>query len=130
MVVNGFDQQVTFLLVADLDHSARFYRDVLGLDQVLDQGDCRIFRTTDSAFVGICERTDRGDPGSILLTLVTDDVDAQHQVLVAAGALCEKAPQHNEKYNVYHAFYRDPDGYLIEIQRFLDPMWPAAVATD
>jgi hypothetical protein len=26
--------------------------------------------------------------------------------------------------NIYHCFLRDPNGYLIEIQRFLDPAWP------
>ncbi len=127
--MSQWDQQVTFLLVSDLERSTRFYRDVLGLEPVLDQGDCRIFGTTPTAFLGICERTERGDPGSILFTLVTADVDGRHQALVDAGAVCEKAPQHNEKYNVYHAFYRDPDGYLIEIQRFLDPAWPAAGKT-
>ena len=26
--------------------------------------------------------------------------------------------------DIYHFFLRDPDGYLIEVQRFLDPAWP------
>jgi catechol 2,3-dioxygenase-like lactoylglutathione lyase family enzyme len=122
--MTAFDQQVTFLLVADLDRSSSFYGQTLGLELVLDQGDCRIYRVSSSAFVGICERAERGDPNTVLVTLVTDDVDGCHQDLVAAGVVCEKAPQHNQKYNVYHAFYRDPDGYLIEVQRFLDPAWP------
>jgi catechol 2,3-dioxygenase-like lactoylglutathione lyase family enzyme len=128
--MSEFDQQVTFLLVSDLERSTQFYRDLLGLELVLDQGDCRIFGVTNTAFVGVCERTERGDPGSILLTLVTDDVDGQHQSLIGAGAVCEKPPQHNKKYAVYHAFYRDPDGYLVEIQQFLDPAWPAAKAAN
>ena len=122
--MTGFDQQVTFLLVSDLDRSSHFYGQMLGLGLVLDQGDCRIYRVSSSAFVGICQRAERGDPNTVLVTFVTDDVDGRHQDLVAAGVACEKVPQHNEKYNVYHAFYRDPDGYLIEVQRFLDPAWP------
>ena len=122
--MSGFDQQVTFLLVADLATSSQFYSEKLGLDLVLDQGDCRIYRTTPTAFLGICERPDRPEPGSVLVTLVTDDVDGAHQTLTAAGVPCERPPQHNETYNVYHAFYRDPDGFLIEVQRFLDPAWP------
>ena len=119
-----FDQQVTFLLVADLQVSSRFYQKSLGLELVLDQGDCRIFRVSSTAFIGICERAERGDPNTVLVTLVVDDVEARHRELVAAGVRCEKEPQLNDKYNVYHAFYRDPDGYLIEVQRFLDPAWP------
>ena len=122
--MTGFDQQVTFLIVADLATSSRFYGEKLGLDMVLDQGDCHIYRTTSTAFIGICERADRAEPGSVLVTLVTDDVDETHASLTTAGVPCERPPQLNETYNVYHAFYRDPDGFLIEVQRFLDPKWP------
>lgn len=122
--MSGFDQQVTFLLVADLDRSVRFYEDVLGLRLVLDQGDCRIFAVAGNAFIGLCERPGRSGHDSLLVTLVTDEVDQWHSRLIAAGARCEQAPQHSDKYNVYHAFYRDPDGFLVEIQQFLDPGWP------
>lgn len=119
-----FDQQVTFVSVGDLDRSTRFYRDVLGLRLVLDQGDCRIFGVTPTAFVAVCVRVDAVSPDGIIVTLVTDDVDGWHDRLMAAGVSCERQPNHNEKYDLYQAFYRDPDGYLIEIQRFLDPSWP------
>lgn len=123
--MSGFDQLVTFLLVTNLERSTDFYRDVLGLELVLDQGDCRILQVTDTAFIGICERKGQRDPAGVLVTLVTGDVDGRHRALVAAGVSCEKEPQLNATYNVYHAFYRDPDGFLIEIQRFLDPAWPS-----
>jgi len=119
-----FDQQVTFVSVRDLDQSTHFYRDTLGLRLALDQGDCRIFEVTSTAFVGLCTRADTVSPDGIIVTLVTDDVDAWHDRLTAAGVPCERAPNHNEKYDLYQAFYRDPDGYLVEIQRFLDSAWP------
>jgi catechol 2,3-dioxygenase-like lactoylglutathione lyase family enzyme len=126
--MTGFDQQVTFLLVADLEASTQFYQGRLGLEQVLDQGDCRIFRITATSFLGVCQRAQQADPGSVLVTLVTDDVDGTHASLTAAGVACERTPQVNDTYNVYHAFYRDPDGFLIEVQRFLDPSWPRVQA--
>ena len=125
MGVSEFAQQVTFLKVMDLEISTVFYRDKIGLQLVLDQGDCRIFAVTATAFLGICQRTDRGDPDSVLVTLVTDDVDSTHRRLVTSGVVCEQSPQRNDRYNVYHGFYRDPDGFLVEVQRFLDPAWPA-----
>ncbi len=121
-----FDQQVTFLLVEDLDIATGFYRDTLGFEIVLDQGDCRILRVTATAFIGLCQRKGRSDRDTVLVTLVTDDVDRWHERLLAAGIPCEKGPQIHPDYNVYHAFYRDPDGFLVEIQRFLDPAWPRA----
>ena len=119
----SFDQQITFLSVSDLERSSVFYRATLGLDLILDQGDCRIFEVTPTAYVGLCARPDGVDPAGIIVTLVTDEVDAWHERLTHAGAKCERPPTHNEKYRLYQAFYRDPDGYLIEIQQFLDPAW-------
>ncbi len=49
-----FDQLVTFLYTRDLERSAAFYGDMLGLPLVLDQGGCRIFRISRDAFLGIC----------------------------------------------------------------------------
>lgn len=121
----GFDQQVTFVSVSNLERSTRFYGNILGLPLVLDQRDCRIFAVSTQAFIGVCLRPDSVDPTGVVVTLVTDDVDGWHDRLIEAGVVCEKTPNHNEWYDIYQAFYRDPDGYLIEIQRFFDPGWPA-----
>ena len=61
----------------------------------------------------------------MILTLVCEDVDGWYDYLQEKGVAIEKAPSFNEKFNIYHIFFRDPNGYLLEIQRFLDPAWPA-----
>lgn len=122
----AFDQQVTFLSVSDLDSSSRFYGDLLGLELVLDQGPCRIFRAAPAAFLGICiHRRDRPATEGVIVTLVTDDVDRRYAELRSRGAGFTQAPARNERFDIYHAFLRDPDGYLVEIQEFCDPDWPA-----
>jgi catechol 2,3-dioxygenase-like lactoylglutathione lyase family enzyme len=124
-VTAGFDQQVTFIYVADLDRSARFYGDALGLELVLDQGSCRIFRTAGDAFLGICAGPGREPvPEGVILTLVSGDVDGWWERLAAGGFAAERRPRENAEYRIYHAFWRDPDGYLVEIQEFRDPRWP------
>ena len=125
-----FAQQVTFLFTGDLGATAAFYEGVLHLPLVLDQGVCRIYRVAGDAFVGFCTRAtvladDARAPQAVILTLVTDEVDTWAQRLIEAGVALEKQPQLNAAYNIYHCFVRDPNGYLIEIQRFLDPAWPA-----
>lgn len=116
----GFDAQVTFLYVADLDASAAFYGDVLGLDLVRDQGACRIYRTTGDAFLGVCSHR-RPDPGGLIVTLVTDDVDGWAERIRAAGIDVD-GPTANEEFEIYHCFVHDPDGHLVEIQRFTNPL--------
>lgn len=125
MKAPSFDQQVTFTLTDDLAASHRFYADLLGLEMVLDQGACRIYRSAPNAFIGVC--THRGapkDPGSAILTLVSSDVDSWARRLEAAGQVLESPPTFNERFNIRHIFVRDPSGYLVEIQQFLDPRWP------
>ena len=120
-----FEQQVTFLYVADLNRSTTFYGEQLGLPLVLDQGTCRIFRMSKSAFIGVCECADGALNSSIILTFVTEDVEGTYERLLKEGIEIEKSPQYNERYHITHFFLRDPDGYLLEVQKFHDPAWPA-----
>ncbi len=129
-------QQVTFLYTANLAAVDTFYGQLLGLPLVLDQGACRIYRAAGESFLGFCTRGDALRPPasessagqSVILTLVSEDVDGWAAWLLAHGAALEKPPTHNPAYNIYHLFVRDPDARLVEIQRFLDPTWPAPAA--
>lgn len=114
---------ITFLFASDLQATHAFYCDALGLELVIDQGDCHIYRVTDTAFLGVCLRPDRVQDDGMIVTIVTDDVDAFHQRMVTAGVVVESEPEHSERYGIHHAFYRDPDDHLVEVQRFDDPNW-------
>ena len=121
-----FDQQVTFLYARDLGASARFYREQLGLEPVLDQGPCQIFRVAGEAFLGICQCSQERPAAAegVIVTFVSQDVDGWYERLSANGVQVEAPPKLNERYNIYHLFLRDPDGYTLEIQEFKDPAWP------
>ena len=120
------DQQVTFLYTRDLAATAAFYEEVLELPLVLDQGSCRIYRVSGVGFLGFCEREETPEkPAGVIVTLVTAEVDAWHRYLSDKGVEFKSPPAHNLTYNIYHCFLRDPNGYLLEIQQFLDPAWPA-----
>lgn len=116
----GFDSQITFLFVADLERSSVFYGDVLGLELARDQGACRIYRVAERAYLGVCDHRPT-DTGGVIITLVADDVDAWARRVAAAGHDVE-GPSTNERFGLYHCFVRDPDGHLVEIQRFDEPL--------
>ncbi len=119
-----FTDTITFLYTRDLASTARFYEDVLGFQLALDQGSCRIYRIGANGFVGFCERASAQDkPEGVIITFVTDEVDAWADRLKAEAVPLEKPPTLNEEYGIYHIFFRDPNGYLLEIQRFVDPAW-------
>mgnify|MGYP001811889428 CR=1 FL=1 len=121
----SFDQQVVFLPTRDLERADRFYRGLLGLKLVIDQGVCRIYRTGPHAYVGVCEHlADAAGDTRVIVTLVAEDVDGWYERLSEAGVLFEEPPSRNDRFGIYHVFLRDPDGNLLEIQRFEDPAWP------
>ncbi len=116
----AFDAQITFVYVADLDRSAAFYGDLLGLELARDQGACLIYHVAGQAYLGVCSHR-TPDPGGVIITLLSDQVDAWAERLVAAGRQVE-GPAANERFALYHCFVTDPDGYLVEIQRFDEPL--------
>ena len=122
-----FDQHVTFLYASDLAASAKFYSEKLGLELVLDQGPCQIFKIAGEAFLGVCQcsETHPASPDGVIVTFVTQDVDGWYERLQADGVQTDGPPKLNPRYNIYHLFLKDPDGYTLEIQTFKDPAWPA-----
>lgn len=119
-----FDAAITFLPCRDLEAAVRFYRDVLGCEVVVEQAGCTILRAASTAYIGVCVRPDNvGATGGVILTLVLDDVDAVADRLRAAGATITLEPAHNPTYGIYQCFALDPDGNVLEIQRFDDPAW-------
>ena len=121
----AIDQFLTFIYTKDLAATTHFYEDVMGLTLALDQGSCRIYRVSDDGFLGICQGDAVSEhPKGIIITFATNDVDGWYQYLSDRGVPFEKAPALNPNYNIYHCLVRDPNGYLLEIQQFLDPAWP------
>lgn len=117
------DAQITFLPSCDLARSRAYYERILGLELVADQGACLIYRATGSAYVGVCEREHAEATDGVIVTLVTDDVDGWCDRIVASGGEIDRGPEHSDRFAIYHAFLRDPDGNVLEIQRFDDAGW-------
>ena len=125
-VVN--EAMVTFVQVADVERAHDFYAGRLGLELVTDQGACRIYRVADGGYLGVCSHAGPAVPEGVILTIVRNDVEAFCETLMAAGVEFESPVGHNERFGITHAFLRDPDGHLVEIQRFDDPDWSAPLA--
>lgn len=128
-----FAQQITFLYAEDPAGSWDFYENKLGLSMVQDQGTCRIYATAPGgrAFLGVCRaRAPRASDnqrvqGGVVFTFVDPDVEGWHARLKARGVNVPEQVEYSETYRVTHFFFHDPAGYLLEVQRFERPDWPA-----
>lgn len=110
---------IVFFGTRDLSITSSFYKGLIGLELFRDQGTCQIF-SAGGGMIGFCDHLQvipRED--TPIITLLTDEVDEFYKRLIKAGVECTE-PTVNEKFNIYHFFTRDPDGYRLEIQRFLD----------
>lgn len=117
------DYPITFFYYHDLEAVIPFYRDVLKLNLVRDQGWCKIFELVPGgACVGLVDEAHGSLRAShekpVLLTLVVDDVDEWHDQLKLSGVEILKPPTLHEDIGVYCFFVQDPEGYQIEIQKF------------
>ena len=117
------DSHIVFLATRDLQMTAAFYEKTLGLTLALDQGKCRIYQVAEEAFLGFCAKDEVTARDGLIVTLVTRDVDEWYEKLRNLGVQFEKEPAYNPEYKIYHCILRDPNGYLVEIQRFEDPRW-------
>jgi hypothetical protein len=63
------------------------------------------------------------DSNRVILTLVTDFVDEVYDEFVRKDINTDGKPRLNERFQIYHFFATDPDGYRIEVQQFRDPAW-------
>ena len=122
-----FDQMITFLYVTDLGRSKLFYEDIMGFPLRLDQGACRIVETNQQGggLLGYCvkDQSSSNHEGRCTITLVTSNVDKWYAYLVSRGVELHEPPKYNQKFQIYHFYFRDPDGNLLEIQEFRDPDW-------
>ena len=117
-----FDQTITFLHTTDIKRTAQFYEKTLELLLVRDQGVCRIYKTSADGYLGFCTHLEAPVSNGIILTLVTPNVDTWYKTLLAKGVEIVNPPAHNSKYQIYHFFFKDPNGYTLEIQHFDEPL--------
>jgi catechol 2,3-dioxygenase-like lactoylglutathione lyase family enzyme len=119
------DSQITFLYANDLAQTAQFYEETIGLTLKRNQDTCRIYQVSKDGYLGFCQREHAGqppsDPPHVIMTIVTHSVDEWHSYCQERNIQPERKPATNPKFDIYHFFLRDPNGYLLEIQQFLYP---------
>lgn len=117
--VNGL---ITFLYYDDLETAEAFYRDVMGFELVTDQGWAKIFRVAERAHVGLVDGSigyHRASPiKPVMITVVVDDVDQWHEHMRRLGVKTLTEPRDNDELDLRMFLLEDPEGYIIEIQKF------------
>jgi len=117
----------TRLLIKDYQACLLFYRDIMGFEVTWDDGDYAGFQDGDMR-LGIFKRhmmaeairntAKPDDPDcqdKIALIFEVSDVDEYHRQLRDKGVQFVKDPLDYQSWGIRAAYFRDPDGNLIEI---------------
>lgn len=122
MSVPGVEGLITFLYYEDLEGAMRFYEEVMGFEKIVDQGWAKIYRVVGEAHVGLVDGSrgyHRPSPSKpVMVTVVVDNVDAWYRYLRVMGVETLTEPRDHEEIGVRAFLLEDPEGYVIEIQKF------------
>ena len=119
-----FESQITLLYFRNIEKAFRFYEDVLGLKVKIDQGYGRIYEVSGRALLGVMDEKrgflQSGQGKSMMISLVTDDVDPWYEALEKRGVKILSKPLTKEDIGIRSFLFEDPEGHILEIQKFLN----------
>ena len=124
---------VIFLYSDDVARSRQFWGADLGLPVVAEKESVVFFKlpqaggslavvkqgVSAAATPPVCARDAGKDV--VMVCMLTDDVDGWSARMEGVGHRLEQPPRQNERFGIKNALLRSPEGYLVEIQQFLDP---------
>lgn len=121
----GFKASITWLYYKDLLAMQNFYEQVLGFELVADQGWTKIYKVTDTGFIGLVDERQGmhnfTEKKAVNVSFLLEDVTAWFDYVkktapfeIRSGEL-EVGPE--SKYKAFVGY--DPEGYFMEFDQFL-----------
>ncbi len=114
---------ITWLYYRDLSKAMKFYEDVMGFKMVVDQGWSKIYRVSGDGYLGLVDgahghhRANNIKP--VIFCLNVADADAWYMRVQKAGVEIEEKLQESQRLGIRVFMFRDPEGYVVEIQQSL-----------
>ena len=125
MTSPSVDGLLTFFYYKDMASVGEFYEKIMGFELVQDQKWAKIFKVADNAFMGCVDGNigyHKHDPTKpVMLTVIVDDPDAWYEHFMENGVETLNKPHDDVELNMRIFLLHDPEGYVIEIQKFNDP---------
>ncbi|NOR14220.1 MAG: hypothetical protein GQ544_00800 [Candidatus Aminicenantes bacterium] len=115
---------MVFFYYPDLDEAERFYAGILGLEKVLDYGFAKIYRISQSTFIGLVDETkgmhDPSEPKTVTLSFVTREIDEWYAYLGEHDVEMHRPLEGTSRLPIRGFVAYDPAGYFLEFERFLE----------
>jgi predicted enzyme related to lactoylglutathione lyase len=115
---------LTFFYYKDHEKAAEFYEKIMGFQLIQDQKWAKIFKVNDNAYMGCVDgnigyhKSSEAKP--VMLTIIVDDPDEWYRHFKENGVETINEPRDDKELNLRIFLLKDPEGYVIEIQKFYD----------
>ncbi|MFC2097014.1 VOC family protein [Bacteroidota bacterium] len=120
----GFHSTITWLYYKNILAMENYYQDVLGLEIVVDQGWAKVYKVTDTGYIGLVDEK-RGmhkftEKKAVNVSFIIDDIESWFQY-VKENKLFELRSKElgidpEGKYKAFVGY--DPEGYYLEFDTF------------
>ena len=122
----GFKATITWLYYKDMVAMEKFYQEVMGLPRVADQGWAKIYKGSESGYIGLVDER-RGmhsftEKKAVNVSFIIDDLDGwftyvrNNKSFLLRGNEISTGPE--SKYRAFVGY--DPEGYYFEFDTFYD----------
>ncbi|MBT8221383.1 MAG: VOC family protein [Bacteroidia bacterium] len=122
----GFHSSITWLYYKDILGMQNFVEDVMGLEMVADQGWTKIYKVSDTGFLGLVDER-RGmhkftEDKAVTVSFILEDLDGwfdyvqKHQPFELRSDQINAGPE--DKYRAFVGY--DPEGYYLEFDKFYE----------
>lgn len=115
---------LVFFYYQNLGAAERFYEDILGLEIVLDYGFAKLFRISETSYIGLVDEQkgmhSSAEPKTVTLSFVTEEIDEWYEYLVERGVEMRGPVKDATRHPTRGFVAYDPEGYFLEFERFLD----------
>jgi catechol 2,3-dioxygenase-like lactoylglutathione lyase family enzyme len=121
----GLKATILWMYYQDMEAIRSFYGEVMGFDQVVDQGWAKIYQTSRTGFIGPVDETKgmhRSTPDKgVTASWFTEDVDGWFEYLKGQSAFTLRTPEIMDESGKVRVFVGyDPENYFLEFDTFLD----------
>ena len=119
----GVHGTITWLYYRDLPRAMKFYEEVMGFKMTVDQGWSKIYRVSKDGYLGLVDGAKGHHKANnikpVIFCLNVNDVEAWYKKVIKAGVVIEEKPQESQRLKVRVFMFKDPEGYVVEIQQSL-----------
>jgi len=119
----GVHGTITWLYYRDLPRAMKFYEEVMGFKMTVDQGWSKIYRVSKDGYLGLVDGAKGHHKANnikpVIFCLNVNDVEAWYKKVIKAGVVIEEKPQESQRLKVRVFMFKDPEGYVVEMQQSL-----------